>query len=428
MPNQFRLLVVSHAYPRRSVTSHGSFIHKWNVGLRECGIDVTVLQLAQWSPPWPVSEIDRSWRDGRRERADMVDELDGIPIHHPSVFSPRPSRFFPGDPWDREARTLISYCRRGGLGPVDAVIGHFMVPDGYHALRLGEALGVPVAAVAWGDDVHAWPAERPYWRRRLGEVLHGVDAPVACSHRLAQDANQWLDVARDDWQIVYGGVDHTKFRPPADKAAARLASHLPQEFKVSDAKLILTLGPPIRAKGYLELLDAWSAVAPTAPDWQLVMGGVASAELDIAAEVRERRLEGRAHWIGLQPAHTVSTLLQACDAFVLASHNEGLSLSVLEAMATGLPTIATDVGGHAEVITTPAEGWLIPARDVAALTRSLRELTSSPDARTLRGTAGRRAALRIGTPAENAARLAERLRSLAAEHRHTQSQMQEASR
>ena len=427
MPDRLRLLVVSHAYPRKSVTSHGSFIHKWNVGLRDCGIDVTVLQLAQWSPPWPVSEIDRSWRDGRRERADMVDELDGIPIHHPSVFSPRPSRLFPADPWDREARTLISYCR-ARLGPADAVIGHFMVPDGYHAMRLGEALGVPTAAVAWGDDVHAWPAERPYWRQRLGEVLRGIDAPVACSRRLADDANQWLDVSRDDWQIVYGGVDHTKFRPPADKIAARHASQLPPELRMSTAKLLLTLGPPIRAKGYLDLLDAWSVVAPAATDWQLVMGGVASAELDIAAEVRTRGLEGRAHWIGLQPAHTVASLLQACDAFVLASHNEGLSLSVLEAMATGLPTIATDVGGHAEVITSPAEGWLVPARDVGALTESLRELTSSAEARASRAEAGRRAALRIGTPAENAARLADGLRSLVAEHRHAPPHMQEASR
>lgn len=411
MGRNLRLIVVSHAYPRKSATSHGVFIHRWNVGLRRHGVDVAVLQLAQWSPPWPLSEVDRAWREGRRQRTDMVDELDGIAVHHPRVLSPRPSRFFPGDPWDREAQTLISYCRTVDLGRIDAVVGHFMVPDGYHALRLAAALGVPAAAVAWGDDVHAWPAERSYWRDRLREVLLGIDVVVACSHRLAEDANEWLDRGRDDWRIVYGGVDHERFHPTLDQQKARRQSRLPSELHAPDLRVMLTLGQPVRAKGYVELLDAWRALSPGAPDWRLVMGGAGWSNLDIPAEIRARGLEGQAFWLGQQPAETIATLLQASDAFVLASHNEGLSLSVLEAMATGLPAIATDVGGHSELITSEDDGWLVAPRDSEALLIALRELTASPEERARRGAAGRRAALRIGSPAENAARLAAHLES-----------------
>lgn len=404
-----RLLVVSHAYPRKSASAHGVFIHRWNVGLRAHGVDISVLQLAQWTPPWPLSEIDRSWREGRRERADMVDELDGIDVHHPRVLSPRPSRFFPGDPWEREAHTLIRYCRAAKLGRVDAVVGHFMVPDGYHALRLARALGVPVAAVAWGDDVHAWPAERPYWRNRLRQVLSGVDLPVACSHRMARDANQWLERGRKDWCVVYAGVDHERFRPPTDQQQVRRSSRLPPALLSADVRLMLTLGQPVRAKGYVELLDAWRAVCDEAPNWRLVMGGAAWGDLDISREVSARGLEGRAVWIGPQPAETIATLLQACDAFVLASHNEGLSIAVLEALATGLPTIATDVGGHGEVIANQDEGWLVAPRDRRALIAAMSELVTRPDERARRGAGGRRAALRIGSPTDNAAHFAAHL-------------------
>jgi glycosyltransferase involved in cell wall biosynthesis len=409
MASKLRLLVVSHAYPRKSATSHGVFIHRWNLGLRDHGVDVAVLQLAQWSPPWPLSEVDRAWREGRRQRIDMMDALDGIVVHHPRVLNPRPSRFFPGDPWDREARTLISYCQRVDLGRIDAVVGHFMVPDGYHSLRLGAALGVPTAAVAWGDDVHAWPAQWSYWRTRLREVLRGIDVPVACSHRLVQDANEWLERGRDVWRVVYGGVDHERFRPTVDQQESRRRSRLPRELHAADLRIMLMLGQPVRAKGYVELLDAWRALAPRAPNWRLVMGGPGWSNLDIPAEISARALDRYAFWLGPQPAETIATLLQASDAFVLPSHNEGLSLSVLEAMATGLPTITTDVGGHSEVITKEEEGWLVPPHDVESLVAALSELTESAEERTRRGAMGRRAALRIGSPAENASRLAAHL-------------------
>ena len=407
-----RVLCVSHAYPRRTATGHGIFVHRWNVGLQQLGVDVRVLQLAEWAPPWPLSEVDAAWRRGRTAYRDMVAECENIPVYHPRTFLPRPSRFFRGDPWEREARALIDFCQaRPALRAADIVIGHFMVPDGYHAMQLGRALGIPVAAVAWGDDVHAWPAERPYWRERLREVLSAIDVPIACSQRLADDANGWLDTPRDDWRVVYGGVDLKTFFPAPDRALARreapveLVRCLPQ-----DQPIVLMVGQRVRAKGYLDLLGAWERLAAGAEGWHLVMAGADWGDVDLVAEIATRDLSGRVHWIGPQPAESMPALLRAVDAFVLPSHNEGLSLTMLEAMATALPTIATDVGGHAEVITASSEGWLVPARDVSALEGALRGMISNEDDRLRRGRGGRQAALRIGSPADNATRLASILR------------------
>ena len=372
-----------------------------------------VLQLSEWAPPPPLSQLYPPWREARAHSRSLLEEMDGIRIHHPVVVTPRPSRFFPEHPWMRESRSLIKFCmRRRDLASADVVVGHFMVPDGLHALHLGRALGLPVAAVAWGDDVHIWPERSPLWRAGLVEVLEGVDLPIACSQRLVMDGNAWLKSPRNDWEVVYGGVDLERFNPERSRAAAR--SVLLEQVAVtlpSDSLIMLMVGQPVVEKGYLELLDAWTALAPMNPQWHLVMIGGAGP-LDVRSMLRDRNLAARAHWIGMQPAERMPDIMRSADGFVLPSHNEGLSLSVLEALATGLPTIATAVGGHAEVIDSEEEGWLIPPRNEPSLRAALHQLMTREDERKRRGLGGARAARRIGSPRDNSARLLQLLRKL----------------
>jgi glycosyltransferase involved in cell wall biosynthesis len=416
---RLRVLAVSHAYPRRNNASHGIFAHRLHSGMRKAGADVTVLQLAEWAPPWPLSNIDTAWRRARLARRELLDEVDGVAIHHPRTFTPRPSRFFAGDTWERECKAIVDYCRdsRDVLRP-DIVLGHFMVPDGFHALALGRALEVPVAVMAWGDDLHSWPEQRPDWRRRLQQVLDQSDLLIGCSRRMVADGNRWLREPRDDWQVVYGGVDLERFSPPMDVDSAARDVRRRRMFgaRFDSRHVLVCLAQATAAKGYVELLDAWSDAARSVSGWTLVMGGGAG-ELDIRSEIACRGLEQSAIWIGPVAPNDVSDVLQEADGFVLPSHAEGLSLSMLEALACGVPTIATAVGGHDEVIRDAAEGWLIPPRDVVALTSALHELTSSPGERVRRGRAGRAAAERIGSPDTNGRRLAELLAGVVARRR-----------
>ena len=410
-----RILSVSHAYPRRSNSSHGIFIHRLHAAMRELGAAVDVLQPVEWAPPRLLSALYGPWRSARARQNDMLDELDGVVIHHPRVLMPQPSRLFAADPWGRPSRAIANFCsRRSDLSSADVVLGHFMVPDGVFALELGRALGIPVAVLAWGDDLHAWPERSAEWRARLVDVLEGIDLPLACSRRLANDGNEWLQTPRDDWQVIYGGVDLDRFSPGGNRAASRaavLGAH--KTLLGENVRVVLMVGQPVREKGYFELIDAWADLHSLHPDWHLVMAG-GSGDLDVVAMVRDRMLEDRAHWIGAQPADRMPDLMRAADAFVLPSYNEGLSLSVLEALATGLPTIATDVGGHAEVIQSADEGWLIPPRDRVALRAALLEVMQRPAERDRRGAGGRRAAQRVGAPGDNALRLLSLLSDLQA--------------
>ena len=87
-------------------------------------------------------------------------------------------------------------------------------------------------------------------------------------------------------------------------------------------------------------------------------------------------LAGVVHFLGPRP--DVPDLLNAMDIFVLPSYSEGMSLALLEAMAAGLPVIATAVGGTPEVVTDGENGLLIPPRDAEALAGALERLLADP--------------------------------------------------
>jgi glycosyltransferase involved in cell wall biosynthesis len=85
----------------------------------------------------------------------------------------------------------------------------------------------------------------------------------------------------------------------------------------------------------------------------------------------------------------IPALLKRARLFVLSSQSEGISLTLLEAMASGLPVVATDVGGNSEVIEARVTGWLVPARSPSVLAEAIRVVLALPDVARAMGVAGR---------------------------------------
>jgi glycosyltransferase involved in cell wall biosynthesis len=113
---------------------------------------------------------------------------------------------------------------------------------------------------------------------------------------------------------------------------------------------------------------------------------------EVVTALRARGLSDRVELLGARG--DVSDVLARSDVFVLSSRSEGFPVSILEAMAAGLPVVATDVGGVAEAVVDGETGILVPAGDPEALAAALRRLVADPALRRRLGAAGRTRAFR----------------------------------
>lgn len=146
----------------------------------------------------------------------------------------------------------------------------------------------------------------------------------------------------------------------------------------------------IAYKGHADLIEALALL--DAPPYLCLVGEGPERER-LAALVRERRLGHVVTLAGAVP--DARALLAAFQFAVLPSHQEGLPNAVLEAMAAGLPVVATAVGGVPEVVADGETGLLVPPRDPPALAKAIERLTTDPELRAAMGAAGRRAAARL---------------------------------
>jgi glycosyltransferase involved in cell wall biosynthesis len=129
--------------------------------------------------------------------------------------------------------------------------------------------------------------------------------------------------------------------------------------------------------------------------------GVAAALLLVGDGVDRERVEERAHELGVATScffvgyqEDVARWYAACDAFALASANEGTPVVVIEALAAGLPVVSTRVGGVADVLSDGVDGFLVEPGDMHALAARLEQLAREPELRARMGETGRRRALR----------------------------------
>jgi glycosyltransferase involved in cell wall biosynthesis len=143
-------------------------------------------------------------------------------------------------------------------------------------------------------------------------------------------------------------------------------------------------------KDIATLLRAVALVAPTTPGFRLEIAGAGPLRAELVRLTSELGLADRVRFLGA--VDDVPALLATASVFVLPSQTEGISLTILEAMARGLPVLATNVGGNPEVVLNGTTGLLVPAGDPAALAQGLVRLWSNRDDAQLMGRAGRRRA------------------------------------
>jgi sugar transferase (PEP-CTERM/EpsH1 system associated) len=230
--------------------------------------------------------------------------------------------------------------------------------------------GVPVIIHGEHGREAADPEGRSALRRKVRRALSPL---VTRFVTVSRDLARWLvsEVGVPSRKVtqIYNGVDTAAFCPEG-REAARQALGLP-----ADIVAIGTVGRLDPVKDHRGLLEAFRRVAADDRAMLLIVGdGPCRADLD-----RQRRtlgLEQRVHLLGERP--DVPVILRALDVFTLPSVGEGISNSILEAMATGLPVVATKVGGNPELVEPDVTGMLVAPQSPDALAAALQRYLADP--------------------------------------------------
>ena len=182
--------------------------------------------------------------------------------------------------------------------------------------------------------------------------------------------------------VIRNGLDVGSYQKRSRRRSTRASLGVAE-----DEFLWLAVGRLEYPKDYPMLLRSFAAAAATRPEFRLAIVGVGPDRADLEAAVEGLGLSGRVRFLGVRS--DVPDLLAAADGFAFASENEGLPNVVMEALAAGLPVVATSVGGVPELVRDGETGWLVPPRDGDAFARTLERVAGmQPEARRRTGDAG----------------------------------------
>ena len=184
---------------------------------------------------------------------------------------------------------------------------------------------------------------------------------------------------RERVSTIYTAID-----PPPEIEHSTLRAELGLQ---DDDVLVATVAILRYEKGHKDLITAAQPLFERYPKLHLVFAGDGPIFEELKAFITSLNLQNHIHLLGLR--RDIPNVLKACDFFALATHQEALGTSFIEAMAMGLPAIGTAVDGVPEVITDGKTGLLVPAHDPESLRAALIRLIESPEERKKMGESAR---------------------------------------
>ncbi len=297
---------------------------------------------------------------------------------------------------------LIRYAWRGlqysrrliGIRQYDLSFSFAGVPAGAISCILRQLYHLPYIVSLQGPDVPGFEARYnylyPVLRPFLRVVWRKAAVVTAISREHQRLAHKTLPSIRIP--VIPNGVDMDAFFPSA--------SH-------TEPVNVLCVGRLIERKGQHHLLRAFARLRQsneTSP-MQLTLVGTGDAEDFLKQLAIQLDIANHVSFAGAVPRERMPELYRQADIFVLPSQSEGMSMALLEAMASGLPVIVTDTGGTEELVAQNESGFIVPWADVSGLSARLLQLATDTDLRHRMGAVGRARAMHFSWPSIAAAYL-----------------------
>ncbi|MDB6119901.1 MAG: glycosyltransferase family 4 protein [Verrucomicrobiaceae bacterium] len=238
----------------------------------------------------------------------------------------------------------------------DIVLASWLFPDGWAAIKAAKK---PCVLIAQGSDVHGYLRSAP----RKKAILEAIDKSCGVITRSRSLATLLARAGAEATRLhpIHNGVDVSVFQPG--------------ERVLKPEKMVLFVGNLLPVKNPELLLRAFARLTTPA---RLVIAGKGPLRQSLEALATTLGIAERVQFLGPQLAPQIAEQMRSSDVLCMSSLNEGLPNVVIEAMASGLPVIATDVGGIHEVIDAPWKGTLVPSGDESALAKALNDVLANP--------------------------------------------------
>lgn len=329
---------------------------------------IVVLAPQAW---FPGQALIRRFRPHFRPPAPRFEVMAGVEVHRPRYLSlPGVLKRLDGISMGlcslRTARRLV---RDFKLNILDV---HFAYPAGRAGAFLAPRLGLPMVLTLRGKEK----------RESYGNLRGSLTRAITTARRVITVSNDLRDLAvelgahRSRVHVVGNGIDVAKFSPiPQAQARTRLGLG-------ADWQILVSVGGLVKRKGFQRVIGVLPALLREFSRLHFVIVGGAGPEGDDSLEFKTMAsglgLADRVHFFGPKPPEQLFEVLSAADVFVLASSYEGWANVLLEAMACGLPVVATDVGGNSQVVNNEKLGFLTALGDAEALAKAIERALCSP--------------------------------------------------
>ena len=351
MPN---VLVVTSLFPNKAEPELGSFIKKRMLAYsKRKNSKVVVVAPIPYFPPFRTFE--RYYYFSQIPRREIID---GMTVYHPRYpLIPKISMLFHGMLIFFSCISLIKKIQR--KFSFDIIDAHFIYPDCFAAVLLGKFFSKPIVVSARGSDINEFSKFsliKPLIMRTLAQSNQIISVCDALKNMMVD-----MGIESQKINVIPNGIDAGKFYT-IDKIKAK------QKLRLNNNdSLVLSVGALIPRKGHHITIEAVSLLKAKYPNLKLLIAGKGPMKEKLNNLAEELGVSNRVVFLGQIPNDELIYWYNPSDLFCLSSSREGWANVLTEAIACGIPAVATNVFGAPEIITQGKNGFLVNrcAEDVA---------------------------------------------------------------
>lgn len=301
-----------------------------------------------------------------------------------------------------EARACLKIKEVLRHGRFDVVFANWALTSGYVAAHAGAK---PLALFPWGSDILVWPKLHRGFADRAVKALRTADLVVCNSKTAAEEAKRLAKLRPDRVEILPIELDGGKFEPRARNDELRAS------WGFGDHLVVISTRPLKEMYDHQTLLAA--VARPGLEKLAVALIGDGNLRGELEKRARELKIESRVKFVGMVENEKIPEYLAAGDVYATCSRSDSASLGLLEAMAMGLPVVASDIPANREWIADGQSGWLFACGSAEALAEALQKAGADDKNRQEVAFRGRAIALARADCRKNFPKLVARIEALA---------------